>query len=120
PIAYNLKSCIIPLVDHVQFGIDHNHKTVSEIGSSAELNLKANIAQNITYTSRLFLFSDYSYFLGDWENTFSFQFNKYFSTQIYAHLRFDSSSELSASKWRHWMLKEILSFGLTYNFSTKQ
>ena len=120
PIAYNLKTCINPRVDHVQFGIDPNHKTVSEIGSSAELNLKANIAQNITYTSRLFLFSDYSYFLGDWENTFSFQFNKYFSTQIYAHLRFDSSSELSASKWRHWMLKEILSFGLTYNFSTKQ
>ncbi len=120
PLSYNLKTCINSRVDHAQFGIAPDKKTVSEIGSSAELNLKANLSQNILYTSRLFFFSDYSYLLGDWENTLSFQFNKYFSTQIYAHLRFDSSSELSSSKWRHWMLKEILSFGLTYTFSTKQ
>lgn len=120
PLSYNLKTCINSRVDHAQFGIAPDRKTLSEIGSSAELNLKANLSQNILYTSRLFFFSDYSYFLGDWENTLSFQFNRYFSTQIYAHLRFDSSSEISDSKWRHWMLKEILSFGLTYTFSTKQ
>ncbi|MDE5795992.1 MAG: DUF3078 domain-containing protein [Muribaculaceae bacterium] len=120
PLSYNLKTCINPRVDHGQFGIAPDKKTLSEIGSSAELNLKANLSQNILYTSRLFFFSDYSYFLGDWENTLSFQFNRYFSTQIYAHLRFDSSTELNGSKWRHWMLKEILSFGLTYTFSTQQ
>lgn len=120
PLSYNLKTCINSRVDHAQFGIAPDRKTLSQIGSSAELNLKANLTNNILYISRMFFFSDYSYLLGDWENTLSFQFNKYFSTQIYAHLRFDSSSDLSSSKWKHWMLKEILSFGLTYTFSTKQ
>lgn len=118
PISYNLKTCIDKAVDPAQFNISVGEKTMSEIGSNAELTLDWNIASNINYKSRLFLFSDYKYFLGDWENTFSFSINKFLSTQIYVHLRYDSSSEIS-SNWKHWMLKEILSFGFSYTFSTK-
>lgn len=119
PISYNLKTCIDPKVDPVQFNILPGHKTLSNIGSSAECTLQWAMTSNINLRSRLFAFTDYTYFQGDLETTISFAINRFLSTQVYAHLRYDSSSELTASKWRHWMLKEILSFGLTYTFSTK-
>lgn len=118
PLSYNLKTCIDPKVDPAQYNISPGSKSVSEIGSSGELTMTWNITDNISYNTRLFLFSDYRYFLGDWENTFSFNINRFLSTQIYVHGRFDSSS-ISSDKWKHWMLKEIFSFGFTYRFSTK-
>ena len=117
PLAYNLKTCVANDIDHLQFNIEPNRHTVSEVGSSAEINLTWKFSDNISWKSRLFLFSDYSYFLADWENTLNFQINKVLSTQLFLHPRFDSSTE-DLTKWGHWMLHEILSFGISYTFQT--
>lgn len=120
PASYNLKTCIDPKVDPVQFGIKAGRKWRNEFGSNAEVNFYARIWGNTTYTTRLFLFSDYKTFQTDWENTLNFQFTRLFSTQIYAHLRYDTSADSQVSrKWRKLMLKEILSVGISYTFSTK-
>ena len=51
--------------------------------------------------------------------TLSFDINKYLSTQIYAHLRYDTSTgRIANTDWHRWQLKEILSFGFSYKFST--
>lgn len=119
PISYNLKTCINSLVDPTQYHIDAGKKSASEIGSNTEVNINWQLTSNINLKSRVFLFTDYSYFLGDWENTISFAINRFLSTQIYVHARYDSSSQIYSDKWKHLMLKEILSFGLSYTFSTK-
>lgn len=120
PLSYNFKSCIDPEVEHSQFNIRPDRRWVNEIGCNAELTLLWNIWDNISYSTRLFLFSDYESFQGDWESTFNFQFNRYFSTQLYFHLRYDSEADGSiAPNWNKWMLKEILSVGISYSFSTK-
>ena len=120
PLSYNLKTCIDPMVDHAQFGIEEDRILKNEVGSNTEVNLFWRIWENITYTTRLFLFTDYRTFLGDWENTLNFQFNRFFSTQLYMHLRYDSGSDPALSpRWNRWMMKEILSVGLSYTFSTK-
>lgn len=119
PISYNLKACPSMKIDHAQFNILPERKTRSEFGSNAELNLMWNITDNISWKSRVFLFSNYSYFQADWENTFNFTINRFLSTQLYVYPRFDSSADRNVSKWRYWQLKEILSFGLSYTFSTK-
>lgn len=118
PLAYNLKTCLASDIDHAQFNIPQDKKTLSEVGSSAEANLTWNFTDNISWKSRMFLFTDYGYFLAEWENTFNFQINKLLSTQIYLYPRFDSSNEAKFSKWRHWMFREILSFGISYTFAT--
>lgn len=119
PLSYNLKTCIDHAVDPTQFGIKAGRISQSQFGSSAEATLEWNIISNISWRSRLFLFTDYSDFQGDWENTFNFAVNRFLSTQIYVHLRYDTGSEQADGHWRHWMLKEILSFGFRYTFSTK-
>lgn len=119
PLSYNLKTCTNRRMDETAYGIRRHHSTVSEYGSSAESKMTWHITRDITYTSRVFLFTDYSYLQGDWENTFNFSVNRYISTQIYVHARYDSSTgRLADSDWHHWQLKEILSFGFSYQFKT--
>jgi hypothetical protein len=118
PFSYNLRTCLDTKVDPTQFSITEGHKTSNEIGSNAELTLEWKLSSNISYKSRLFLFSNYKYFNGDWENTVSFSINRFLSTQIYVHARYDTSTEITNNKWKHWMLKEILSFGFSYTFNT--
>ncbi|MDE6271999.1 MAG: DUF3078 domain-containing protein [Muribaculaceae bacterium] len=119
PLSYNLKACPSMRIDHTQFNIQPDRKTVSQFGSNAELNLLWNFTDNISWKSRVFLFTNYSYFQADWENTFNFAINKFLSTQLYIYPRFDSSSDRNTTSWRYWQLKEILSFGLSYTFTTK-
>lgn len=120
PLSYNFKTCIDDLVDHAQFGIKPGRQWLNEIGSNAEVNFYAQLWGNTTYTTRLFLFSDYKMFQADWENTLNFQFSRFFSTQIYAHLRYDTSADRNIDrKWKKLMFKEILSVGISYTFSTK-
>ncbi len=119
PISYNLKVCIDKKMDPTPFNIKPGHTSHSEIGSSGEMNMTWQATSNISMRTRLFAFTDYTYFQGNVETTWDFAITKFLSTQIYANLRYDSSSDFNASKWHHWMLKEILSFGLSYTFSTK-
>lgn len=119
PLSYNLKTCFNSKVNETSYGIKEGRKTVSQYGSSAECNLKWQIAYNISYSTRLFAFTDYNYIMGDWEHTINFNINRFLSTQLYVHLRYDSSvDKLPDTNWNKFQLKEILSFGFNYKFST--
>lgn len=120
PLSYNLKTAINPDITHTQWGIEADKKTVSAFGSNADITLNWKIFPNTSYMTRLFLFTDYKYGYGNWEHTVNFQFNKFFSTQLYVNMRYDSSADdTKAPDWKKFMLKEILSVGLSYTFSTK-
>ncbi len=119
PLSYNLKICTNPGVNETSFGIKEGRHSVSEIGSNAEVKVNWNIMWNISYVSRFFVFTNYEYIMGDWENTINLSINRYLSTQLYLHLRYDSSKPSPTnSNWGKWQLKEILSFGLQYQFKT--
>lgn len=119
PLSYNMKACLANDIDHEQFNIKPDRHTHSEFGSSGEMNMTWNASSAVSMRTRVFAFTDYSYFQGNVETTWDFAINRFLSTQIYVNLRYDSSSDFNASKWHHWMMKEILSFGLSYTFSTK-
>ena len=94
-------------------------KVLNQYGSNIEAKLTWKPAYNITYSSRLYTFTNYDYLQGDWEHTVSFDINRFLSTQIYVHLRYDSSTkQMEGTKWHRWQLKEILSFGFAYKFSS--
>lgn len=118
PLSYNLKTCISNKIDHEIYSIPQNRKVKNEIGSNVDFTMDWKISANISYKTRMFMFTDYEYFLGDWQNTISFEINKFLSTQLFFNLRYDGSLE-SDTKWKKFMLREILSFGLSYTFSTK-
>lgn len=119
PISYNLKTCIDRHIDPTLFSMPEGKKYYNQIGSNAELTAEWRLTDNIAWKSRLFIFTNYDEFQTDWENTFNFYINRFLSTQIYLHMRYDTSSAATDKGWRYWMIKEILSFGFRYAFSTK-
>lgn len=118
PLSYNLKTCTNSRLNPTSFGIEEGHTSISDYGSSAELTLRWKLAYNIEYFSRLFMFTNYEYMQGDWENTITFNINQFLSTKIFAHLRYQSDAlPMEDTSWHKWQFKEILSIGFTYRFS---
>ena len=118
PLSYNLKTCINRDLNPTSFGIEEGKHHINQYGSSAELTFRAKLAYNIEYFSRLFTFTDYTVLQADWENTITFNINRFLSTKIFAHLRYQSDMEPQPdTRWEKWQLKEILSIGFSYRFS---
>ena len=120
PLSYNLKTCIDPMVDHAQFGIEEGRILKNEVGSNTEVNMFWRIWENITYTTRLFLFTDYiRTFLGDWENT-SLPVQPVLHTALHAPaLRFRLRSGALSPRWKPMDDERDSSVGLPATFSTK-
>lgn len=117
PLSWNLKTCTSSMIDPATYGIDNGRRVKNKVGSSAELNMQWKIAYNITYTTRLFGFTDYDYAYTDWENTIDFNINRFLSTRLYVHFRYDTSTpHVEDSRWSKLQLKEIFSFGFSYHF----
>ena len=67
----------------------------------------------------MFAFTDYSDACADWENTIVFDINRFLTTQIYAHLRYDSATQpCDDPQWHKLQIKEILSIGFAYKFNS--
>lgn len=119
PISYNLKICTNDALNETNYGIKEGHTTASKYGLTAELKLFWKLSYNISYRSRLFTFSDYSHMQADWEHTLLFEINKFLTTQVYAHLRYDTRGVPAPdTKWKKLQVKEILSIGFAYKFSS--
>ncbi len=118
PLSYNLLICRdIDNLDPTSFGIDAGHHTKHSVGSNIEAKWEITFSPAISWTSRLYAFTDYSYVQGDWENTITFSITRHLNTKIYAHLRYDKSHERD-DDWKYWQFKEILSLGISYRFAT--
>jgi hypothetical protein len=121
PLSYNIKTCIKPndILSHESFNVSAERDYTMKFGSTAECKMTWQMTSNIQFTSRLYVFSDYSYIQGDWENTLSMDINRYLSTQLYVHARYDSTTPRTEDpSWHKLQLKEILSFGVSYKFSS--
>ena len=118
PLSYNLKYCRnITDIDPTRFGIDAGHHSKSTFGSNFEAKLLWRFTPSVMITSRLYMFTNYEYVQGDWENTLDLSISKYLTTQFYTHLRFDRSVARNED-WKYWQFKEILSLGIIYRFAT--
>lgn len=119
PVSWNLKTVLNNRIDPVTYGLETGRKTLNNIGSSFECNYSWKMAWNVTYRSRIFAFTDYSYVYGDWEHTFDFAINRYFSTQLYVHMRYDTRTQRQPdTRWHKFQLQEVLSFGFSYTIGT--
>ena len=118
PISYNWKYCRnITDIDPTRFGIDAGRHSKSTVGSNFEAKLLWRFNPSVMLTSRFYMFTNYQYVQGDWENTLDFNIGKYLTTQFYTHLRFDRSRDRD-DDWNYWQFKEIISLGVIYRFAT--
>ncbi len=119
PISYNLRICTSDRLNHESYDIRQDRTTANKFGSNVELKVYWKMSYNIYLRSRLYAFSDYNTVQTDWENTIVFEINKFLTTQIFCHARYDSSTpRVEDSKWHKLQFKEILSIGFAYKFNS--
>ncbi len=119
PLSYSMKTCINRKLNPGNFGIDEGHKTSHHFGSTAEFNLFWRLAYNITFNSRLFAFTDYENAHADWQNKINFEINRFLTSQIQVDMRYDTNTRpCDDPSWKKLQLKEVLSIGFAYRFST--
>lgn len=115
PINYTLYSIADDRLDPTKFNIKEGHKRESIWGSKLEATWKWKLMQTLMWESRLSYTTNYEKVLAEWENTFTFTFNKYLSTKLFFHGRFDDGVTREPGD-SYLQIQELLSFGLNYTW----
>ena len=115
PINYSLYSVASDRVDPTKFNIKEGHKRESVWGSRVESTLKWKVFSVLMWESRFSYTTNYEKVLAEWENTFTFSINKYLSTKLFVHGRFDDGVTREEGR-SYFQLQELLSFGLSYTW----
>ena len=99
----------------IRHGIEDGKRHLLDIGSQFVIDYTWKMTDNISWKSRMYGFTSYKRVEYEWENTFSFQFNKYISAKLFLHPRFDDGRARD-DDLGYWMFKEFFSIGFNYSF----
>ena len=115
PCSYNMRYVLKKEVAE-KHGIQKDHHAYHNFGPSATINCYWQIAKNISWNSRAYWISNFKYTNIEWENTFSFDINKYMSAKLFVYPKFDDSSKNYKGENGYFMMREWLSLGLSYKW----
>ena len=96
-------------------GLKDGKHSKLDLGSQFTVDVTWKIADNIKWKSRMYGFTSFKRVEYEWENTFSFSFNKYISSNIFIYPRFDDD-RIRDDHHGYWMFKEYCSIGFNYSF----
>ena len=97
------------------FGLRTNKHSKFDFGSNITVNYTWNVLSPLKWIGRIYYFTDYSRSQIEWENTFELIINKYLSTKVFIHPRFDDGAAKNNDD-SYLQFKEWISLGLNMNF----
>ena len=115
PLAYNLRY-VDRLALSTRYGLDAGKHVMHDFGSEFTIDLIWKFNDMISWQTRLYGYTTYSRAELEWENTISFRFNRYISTNLFVYPRFDDGSNIRTGNHGYWQLKEYASIGFAYSF----
>ena len=98
-----------------RYGLEEGQHGMTDYGSECTFDLAWQIADTIKWKTRLWGYTTYKRAEIEWENTITFQFNRYISTNIFLYPRFDDGVKRKDDK-SYWQFKEFMSVGFSYSF----
>jgi hypothetical protein len=103
--------------------INDGKTTRFEFGAKMTAKLDVKIAENVSFNSKLELFSDYlknpQNIDVDWQNLITMKVNSWLNANITAHLIYDDDimiTDKDGNIGPRTQFKEVLSIGLSYKF----
>ena len=114
PLAYNMKyTRMLELTRRL--GIKDGNHFLHDFGSEFTVDLEWQLMESLTWNTRLYGYSTYKRTELEWENTFTFRFNRYISSRVFIYPRFDDGVSRD-DHYAFWQLKEFASIGFQYSF----
>ena len=101
-------------VDVTEYGIDAGKKTLSEFGSSLRVEAKYKPLRELELYTLLYLYTNYRQVEFDWQIEADFIINRFLSTHLTLHPRFDST--VKTAETPKMQFKELLSIGFNHYF----
>ena len=114
PLAYNF-NYVGRKELATRYGLDEGKHTLNDFGSECTVDLTWAFTNTIKWKTRLYGYTTYERAEVEWENTISFQFNKYITSNLFIYPRFDDGAKKDESHG-YWQLKEYMSIGFAYSF----
>lgn len=97
------------------FGLDEGKHSKITFGSNVTANYTWKIIKNVTWSGRIYYFTNYEKVQIEWENTFNLQINKFLSSKLFLYPRFDDSVNRKEGD-SYFQFHELLSVGFNYTF----
>lgn len=104
------------IVNPSSFNVEPGRTSANLFGSKITAKLDWKVTNNISYATKFEYFTTYEKVIADWENTFEFKLNRYLSTKLFLHARYDDGVTLTEDNDTYFQLKEMLTFGLSYTW----
>lgn len=101
-------------VNVTEFGIDKGKATLTEFGSSVRVEAKYKPLREIELYTLLYFYTNYRQVEFDWQIECDFIINRFLSTHVTLHPRFDST--VKSSEPQKMQFKELLSIGFNHYF----
>ncbi|MCH4147577.1 MAG: DUF3078 domain-containing protein [Prevotella sp.] len=114
PAAYNYKYVNRESLAS-RYGIDAGKHHLNDFGSQITVDLLWKFSDNISWKTRLYGYTTYQRAELEWENTLTFKFNRWISSNIFVYPRFDDGAT-RINDHSYWQLKEYASVGFSYSF----
>lgn len=115
PLSYKLTYVRDDKVDETKFSVDEDKKFKNDLGSNLQIISAWKIIPQVKWESRISYFTTYEKSQAEWENTFNFSLNRYLTTKLFVHARYDDGVK-KKEDYDYFQLMELLSFGLSYNW----
>lgn len=115
PLAYNFRYVGRKSLA-TRYGLDEGHHTMNDFGSECTVDLTWAFTDMIKWKTRLYGYTTYERTEVEWENTISFYFNKYISSNLFIYPRFDDGTSARNDHYGYWQFKEYASLGFAYSF----
>ena len=98
-----------------RYGLKEGEHGMTDYGSECTFDLTWQVMDNLKWKTRLWGYTTYKRAEIEWENTLTFQFNRYISSNIFLYPRFDDGAKRKDGD-SYWQFKEFMSIGFSYSF----